>query len=84
MSLIKTTFYPPIRRSTSINQFAVTISELKLKEYVKINVLLFSTDDLLLDNRAYTLHGVDYQARGQDDDYIVNWVKAKLQGENIS
>ena len=80
-TLVKTTFYPPIKRSTSINQFSVTIAELKLKVYVKVNVLLYSTEDNLTETKIYTLEGVEYQAWGQDDDYIINWVKAKLQNE---
>ena len=78
----KYTFYPPVKREIKINQFCINVVEIKLFSYVKISVGLFDINDQLVDNRMYEMSGDDYLEWGEDDGYIVRYVKAKLQEES--
>lgn len=76
------TFYPPIKQTININQFRVNIVELKLFESVTVCALLLNPDGQHVDNKIYKLEGDDYTNWSNDDKYIVNYVKLKLQQES--
>jgi hypothetical protein len=80
-STTKFSFYPQLKKEIKINQFCINVIEFRLFNYVKISVGLFDTNNMLVDNRLYTLEGDDYTAWGEDDNYVVRYVKARLQQE---
>ena len=80
----KFVFYPPIKQTTTANSFTINILDFQLYKSVRIAVSIFNADDVLLYNRFYVLQGAEYTNWGNDDKYIVDYVKAKLQIENIS
>lgn len=81
MEQTKHSFYPPIKTSNTLNSFVITVIELILNKSVSLNVMLYDLDDRIHSARNYLIEGEDYQAWGNDDSYITNWVKAKLQSE---
>jgi hypothetical protein len=81
MNINKYTFYPPVKREIRINQFSIDILSMTLFDNVKIVVHLYDENGLLQDNKFYLLSGEEYKAWASDDNYIVQYVKAKLQEE---
>lgn len=75
------TFYPAIKQTINLNQFRVSIVELKLFESVTVCAHLLDQDGKLMDNRIYILEGSDYNNWSNDDKYVVNYIKQKLQQE---
>jgi protease II len=54
-----------------------------LFESITLSVSLIDTTDTTIEVKIYTLTGEEYEAWGNDDTYIVNWVKSKLQEEEV-
>lgn len=78
------TLYPPIKMTTSLNSFSVNIYELKLFEYVKLACVLYNTDGSPMDTRLFVLEGEEYNKWSSDDQYIISYIKAKLNGESYN
>lgn len=74
-------FYPPIKQEIKLNTFRVNVIELKLFESVTVCALLLNQDGQHVENRIYKLEGDDYNNWSNDDKYIVDYVKKKLQEE---
>ena len=77
----KKLIYPPIKKAINVNQFSIDVVSLKLFEYVQLNVVLFTPDDIPVESRLFLLQGQDYLNWSSDDKYIYDYVKAKLQNE---
>ena len=73
--------YPPIKKVQTMNQFNINVLELKLFESVKLSVLLFDSDNIILDSRVYIIEINDYLQWNNDDKYILDWVRNRLQQE---
>jgi hypothetical protein len=71
--------YPPIKKTISISKFKYNILEIKLFESIRVAVYLYDDKDLLVEARQYIIDSNEYKAWSQDDQYIVNLIKAKIQ-----
>jgi hypothetical protein len=79
----KIIFYPPIQKSIKMNKFTVSITELILFTSCTISVVLYDSDtDIPIDNRLYKVEGQEYLAWDSNDQYIISFVKTKLQQES--
>jgi hypothetical protein len=65
-------------RTVVVTKMSIRIIELNLFQSVSIMVSLFSEDDLLYDNKYFKLEGEDYNNWNQSDNYIIEYVNAKL------
>jgi hypothetical protein len=75
------TIYPPLKKSITLNSITVDVFELKLFEYVKVACILYDLNNNPIDSRVYTLTGEDYLNWSNDDSYIINYCKKRLQME---
>ena len=71
--------YPPIKKTINICKFTYSILELKLFESVRVLVYLIDDTDIIRESRYYDISGPEYKAWSQDDQYIVNLIKQKIQ-----
>jgi hypothetical protein len=71
--------YPPIKKTISISKFKYNILEIKLFESIRVAVYLYDDKDLLVEARQYIIESNEYKAWSQDDQYIVNLIKQKIQ-----
>ena len=71
--------YPNIKRIVNICKFKYTILEIILFKSVRIAVYLFNENDLLIECRQYIIEGVEYENWSNDDKYIINLIKQKIQ-----
>jgi hypothetical protein len=74
-----TPIYPNIKMpSKTAIAFTYTIDKLVLFESLRIFVSLHDDKDFVVDTRVLTMDGVDYTNWGNDDKYVINWIKKKL------
>jgi len=71
--------YPNIKRIINICKFKYNILEIKLFESVRIAVYLFNENDLLIESKQYLIEGDEYNGWSNDDKYIINLIKQKIQ-----
>ena len=71
--------YPNIQRILKIVKFTYTILEIKLFESVRIAVYLYSDQDVLIESKQYIIEGDEYNGWSNDDRYIINLLKQKIQ-----
>lgn len=71
--------YPNLKKTITICKFTYQILELKLTESVRVAVYLFTENDLLVESKQYLIVGTEYNRWGQDDTYLVNLIKQKIQ-----
>ena len=74
--------YPPIKKETLVTQFTVEVENVKLFKSASISAILYDENGTQVDFRRFTLDGDDYVSWAEDDKYIVNYVKMKLQGRS--
>jgi hypothetical protein len=72
--------YPNITITKKIVRGVLRVSEYIPFIKANIMVVLFDENDKVIDNRCYVLDGEDFLNWGNDDKYLVNWVKTKLNG----
>jgi len=70
--------YPNLKRIINICKFKYTILEIKLFQSVHIAVNLYNENDLPVDTKLFLIEGKEYEAWSQDDKYIINLIKEKL------
>ena len=80
----KLILYPPIKHEQTINKFTVELERVVLFQFASILVILYDDDEKQVDFKRFLLEGDDYAAWSNDDKYIINYVKAKLQGRSTS
>jgi len=71
--------YPPIKKIINICKFKYNILEVKLFESIRVAVYLFDDKDLMVEARQYLIEKEEYKLWSQDDQYIVNLIKTKIQ-----
>lgn len=71
--------YPNIKKIINIVKFKYTILEIKLFESVRIAVYLYNENDLLIESKQYLIKGDEYSGWSNDDKYIINLIKQKIQ-----
>jgi hypothetical protein len=74
--------YPNLKRIVSICKFKYTILDLKLFESIRIAVYLYNENDLLIESRQYLIQGQEYADWSNDDKYLINLIKQKIQDGN--
>ena len=72
--------YPNITITKKVVRAVLRVSEYIPFIKATIMVVLFEENDKVIDNRCYVLDGEDFLNWGNDDKYLVNWIKNKLNG----
>jgi hypothetical protein len=67
--------YPNIKRTVSIVKLSVRPMEIELFKYIRIHVLFMDENNSPIDSKIHTIEGEDYKAWGNNDEYIIDWVK---------
>jgi len=71
----------PIRKLIALeyNRFKIKDFQLKLNESVSIIILLYPVNpEQSVECRTIVIEGQDYDAWGNDDAYVINFIKNKL------
>jgi hypothetical protein len=71
--------YPNLKRITNIVKFRYTILEIQLFTSIRVAVYLYNERDSLIEATQFVIQGQEYSNWGQDDKYIVNLIKQKIQ-----
>lgn len=71
--------YPNITRSIKICKFKYQVLEVKLFQSIRIVVYLMNENNLLIDSMQLLIEGTEYTSWSQDDSYIINLIKTKIQ-----
>lgn len=71
--------YPNIKRTMNIVKCKYQVLEIVLFKFIRIAVYLYNENDLLLEAKQYIIEGTQYQNWSQDDKYIINILKQKIQ-----
>lgn len=71
--------YPNINRTIKICKFNYKVLDIKLFESIRIIVYLMNENSVLVDTLQLLITGTEYLAWSQDDTYIVNLIKMKIQ-----
>lgn len=76
----------PVSKITTknISSFSVMIRRLILNTSADLEISFFGDNGILVDFRVVTLTGADYSAWGNDDEYIINWVKSWIQANYVT
>lgn len=73
--------YPNITRTMKLCKCKYQILEIVLFKFVRIAVYLYNENDLLIESRQYVIEGNEYTNWSQDDKYIINLLKQKIQAD---
>jgi hypothetical protein len=61
------------------NRFKIKNFDLRLHEKVSIIILLYPVNpEHTVECRTIVMEGADYEAWGNDDSYVINFIKTKL------
>ena len=83
MQDVSCNIYPPFKKYLVGNRITIRPIEIKLFESIRVLVQIYndSTNDLI-DTKIYVISGDEYTSWANDDQYIVNLIKEKLQEGN--
>lgn len=71
--------YPNINRTMKICKFKYNILEIKLFESIRIAIYLYNENNMLIESTQLVVSGPEYLAWSNDDKYIINLIKNKIQ-----
>lgn len=71
--------YPNINRTMKICKFKYTILDIKLFESVRVAIYLYNENNMFIESTQIVVSGTEYLAWTNDDQYIINLIKAKIQ-----
>ena len=71
--------YPNIKKTVTICKARITIMEIKIFESVRVAVYLLDDRDSVVDSTQYLIEGTEYDAWSNDDKYLVNLIRQKVQ-----
>lgn len=71
--------YPNLKRIVNICKFKYNVLEIKLFESVRVAVYLYNDKDILIEANQILIEGAEYNAWSNDDKYIINLIKTKIQ-----
>jgi hypothetical protein len=71
--------YPNLKRIVNICKFKYNVLEIKLFESVRVAVYLYNDKDILIEANQILIEGTEYNAWSNDDKYIINLIKTKIQ-----
>ncbi len=67
-----------ITTTKTITKFNINYITVNLFDSVNINVVLFDENNMPCDTKNYIMNGDEYKLWGDDDNYIVDWIKSKI------
>lgn len=73
--------YPNITRTMKICKAKYQVLEIVLFQFVRIAVYLYNEHNLLIEAKQYVIEGDEYTNWTNDDKYIVNLLKQKIQND---
>lgn len=79
MNSVEHPVYPNINHTSKICKFKYNVLELKLFESIRIAVYLYDDKDMLIKATQYLITDEEYTAWSNDDKYIINLLKKKIQ-----
>lgn len=68
---------PKIINNTIVGM-QINFLSLILDVNVSVNVLLYNSDNVVIQNQVITIEGDEYENWGNDDDYLINLIANKL------
>lgn len=68
---------PKIINNTIVGM-QINFLSLILDVNVIVNVLLYNSDNIVIQNQVITIEGEEYDLWGNDDDYLINLIASKL------
>jgi len=71
--------YPNLKRIINIVKFKYTILEIQLFTSVRVAVYLYNEHDSLIEATQFIIKDEEYNNWANDDKYIVNLIKQKIQ-----
>lgn len=71
--------YPNIKKMMTICKAKIRILEIVMFESVRVAVYLMNDQDMVVDSTQYLIQGDEYKAWANDDKYLVNLVRQKIQ-----
>jgi hypothetical protein len=71
--------YPNIKKTVTICKARIHIMEIKIFESVRVAVYLLDDRDSVVESTIYLIEGPEYEAWSNDDKYLVNLVRQKIQ-----
>jgi len=71
--------YPNIKKTVTICKARIQIMEIKIFESVRVAVYLLDDRDSIVDSTQYLIESSEYDAWSNDDKYLVNLVRQKIQ-----
>ena len=75
--------YPNIKQAITICKALVSVQSYEMFKSATLCVSLLDTNDSVVSVKLYTLDGEAFAAWGNDDAYVVNWVKKQIQLESL-
>lgn len=81
-----TTFnvYPNLKKTITMVKARIDVYEYRLFEYAMISCVLLDANDLAIETRIFKLDNTNgFEMWNNDDQVLVNWVKAELQKDTI-
>ena len=76
MSLLTVNFQ--FTKTTTITNIKIEISQLILFESCSFNVYLYDDENNIIEFKTFKIEGDEYKLWKNEDDYIINWIKNKL------
>ena len=70
-----TPFVPPTKY---ISSFRYSVMDFQAFNKITFNCNLFSSDSSLIENKIISMEGDDYKLWGEDDNYLIDFLAAKL------
>ncbi len=67
-----------ITTTKTITKFNINYITVNLFDSVNINVVLFDENNMPCDTKNYIMNGDEYKLWGDDDNYIIEWIRNKL------
>jgi hypothetical protein len=75
--------YPNIKQAITICKALVSVQSYVMFKSATLCVSLLDTNDSVVSVKLYTLDGEAFAAWGNDDGYVVSWVKKQIQNESL-
>ena len=74
---------PPITKTdiTTLTSFEINSVSVKLNQSAEVLVYLKNSDNVIVASEMVVIEGTDYQAWGNDDQYIVNYINNYLRSK---
>ena len=76
---VSSTITTPLELTPRVaTKFTIRVVDFQLFECINIAVSIFDSSDKLLDVKVISICGPEYEAWGDDDNYLINLVQTKI------